>query len=118
MLDEFQDIYVNSVIPHEFAHIVLNQCFPKEIQERNGMQEHGQEFKIVCAQLGYPHVGNESTNLFSKSQFMNAKNIGGVPYFDYSCGCKNHKVGSANHVKMQKGGDCKCKLCNSPLKRI
>ena len=118
LLDEFKEVYVQNVIPHEFAHIVLNQCFNKEEQRQRGMLDHGKEFKVVCNELGFPNVASATTSLFSGSQYLNTKNINGRPYFDYQCDCKRHKIGSANHMKMQKGGECKCKLCNHPLIRL
>ena len=118
LLDEFKDIYVQHVIPHEFAHIVLNQCYSKEDQAQLGIEEHGREFKIVCDKLGFGHVGSATTSIFSGSQYLNAKSINERPYFDYKCQCKNHKIGSANHMKMMNGGECNCKLCKHPLVRM
>ena len=115
LLEEFKEEYVEHVIPHEFAHVIMNTIFSHKQQREQNMDDHGREFKIICQQLGYPHVGDAGTNLFAKSQFMNAKNINGRPYFEYRCECKQHKIGSANHVKMQAGGECKCKNCGTKL---
>ena len=118
LLEEFQELYVNYVIPHEFAHVVMNTIFPHDVQRDQNMDDHGKEFKIICEQLGYPHVGNSGTGLFAKSQFMNANHVGGRPFFEYRCDCKQHKIGSANHIKMENGGECKCKSCGNALTKI
>ena len=50
LLKEFTHDYIQEVVSHEFAHIVIYCLYPSGYNKYNNkVQPHGKEFKAVCS---------------------------------------------------------------------
>ena len=71
---EFGKKYIDEVIPHEVAHFIVFEMYPKGYKRvgksYKKIQAHGKEFKSVCRLLGFN--GKATTSLFSESAALKA----------------------------------------------
>lgn len=93
--------FLDTIIPHEVAHIVARAINPKETY-------HGKTWKSVMQ------------DVFSlppeRCHTMNTNGLGrNVKHFVYICACTKHTIGSIRHKKILKGKKYVCKSCKKQL---
>lgn len=111
LLKEFGEQYINEVVTHEFAHIVIRNLFPTGFNGRKKVNAHGTEFKAVCSHFGI--VGKSTTGLFTHAESIKKNNT-----FSYSCGCMVHELSLVKHNRMKRGQFYKCSVCGNRLEQI
>ena len=114
LLNEFGDTYIEEVVIHEFAHVVMHGLYPKA--DRDGrIKPHGREFKRVCRDIGYAHVAEPTTKTFNKSAHIAKVKRNGAPKFTYVCSCNEHIVSKTIHNKISRGSTYRCNSCKQRL---
>ena len=115
LLNEFGDEYIEHVVLHELAHIIVGILYPYEKYGR--VKSHGKEFKYVCAKMGYPHISRATTDIFSKSEHLQVKRTHKKPRatFTYVCGCNEFELSSIRHNRIGRGATYRCPSCKSKL---
>lgn len=68
LLEENADLYIQEVVLHELAHIIVNKRFPTGYDNHKRVQPHGREFKAVCRIFGTN--GKLTTSAFNNSQAL------------------------------------------------
>ena len=53
--------YIDEVVPHEYAHLVVKRCYPKGSKllpsgEWVEIEPHGEEYRDVCETLGIKYI--------------------------------------------------------------
>lgn len=69
LLQECEDIYINDVVVHEFAHLVTPCLYPTGVS-RDGRKvtAHGEEFRRICRVLGVE--GKATTDQYANSKTL------------------------------------------------
>lgn len=116
LLKEFGDKYINEVVVHEFAHIVVRSMYPTGVNRGKKVNAHGKEFKNVCSFFGIE--GKSTTSLFTNSETLKSA----VPtksrkFFVHRCACSEHPVGATVHNKIICGARYMCKNCKTDLQK-
>lgn len=96
-----QKTFLDTIIPHEVAHIVACRLNPKDTY-------HGKTWKSVMQ------------DVFSlppeRCHTMNTRGLGrNVKHFVYICACKKHLVSSVRHKKIAQGKKYVCLSCKKQL---
>lgn len=101
LLIENGEIFVNQVIPHKLAHLLVYHCFGKTAP-------HGKEWKWMMAVI--LEVPPQTTHQFALNSIR--KQI-----FHYHCQCDlSHQLTLRRHNKIQHGkGEYICKKCGQYL---
>ncbi|MDH2998918.1 SprT family protein [Pasteurellaceae bacterium LFhippo2] len=95
--------FIQQVVPHELAHILVYQQFGL-------VQPHGKEWKMMMEQvLGVPA---ETYHCFDTTSVQGKT-------FPYSCGCQTHQLSIRRHNAIVRDGRAYiCKKCKQPLKAV
>lgn len=103
LLVENSDQFIDEVIAHEYAHLLVFALFGK-------VQPHGKEWQMMMTEImGLPanrtHTFNTDNSVTRKYQ-----------HFTYRCQCKEHALTSIRHNRIQAGkAQYHCKSCGSSL---
>ncbi|WP_373818991.1 SprT family zinc-dependent metalloprotease [Glaesserella sp.] len=102
LLTENGTEFVQQVVPHELAHILVYQQF-------GSVQPHGKEWRMMMEQvLGVPA---ETYHCFDVSTVQGKT-------FDYACACQIHQLSIRRHNAIVRNGRSYiCKKCKNELKR-
>ena len=115
LLCEFGDAYIDDVVVHEYAHIVVRERHSNGEFSRRPMP-HGREFKDVCGWFGIS--GASTTKLYKNSVWAKEKRTEKKKkqrVFYYFCGCSNfyHELTIRKHnAILRKKVSRYCKSCN------
>ena len=92
--------FINQVVPHELAHLIVYQVF-------GNVKPHGKEWKKVMTELF--HLPAETCHKFD------IKNVRGRT-FHYRCQCQTHLLTVRRHNKIQ-AGNVKyfCRQCQTEI---
>ena len=112
LLEEFGELYINEVVVHELAHLIVDALYPSRMNYGKKVMPHGKEFKVVCAHLNIP--GKSTCDLFKNSKHLQPKKRKTVRY-GHKCDCMVHHITKNMHNKMINGARYTCKDCNSFL---
>jgi len=117
LLCEFGDVYIEDVVVHEYAHIVIGERSKRGDFSHRALP-HGREFKDVCSHFGID--GGATTDLYKNSKWIKEKRkekLKKTRVFYYSCGCNNffHEMTIRKHSNMQRGSSRKCTMCKTRL---
>ena len=116
LLKEFEEVYINEVVVHEFAHIVIKSMFPNGYKGRKKVQGHGREWKRVCCMLGLLNP-KSTTSLFSES--VSLKSTRKTKTYEYNCGCQTHDITKRRHnLITNKGNKYLCTKCKNEIKFV
>lgn len=108
LAENFDDFLIRT-IPHEVAHLLVNQFYP------NAKQAHGKEFRQVCKELGYPDAG-KTYHEYDVSSVVKKKN---TTLYVYECihGCRLYQLSKLIHKRIQEKGQKRgCGECRTVLK--
>lgn len=99
LLQENRAEFIENVVPHELAHILVYQQFGK-------VQPHGREWKAMMEKvLGVPA---ETYHRFELDSVRET--------FEYRCGCQTHSLTIRRHKTVQeKGRSYICRKCGQKL---
>ncbi len=102
LLERNPEEFINKVVPHECAHLIVYELFGTKIKP------HGEEWKAVME--GLFGVKADITHDFDTEEIVNK------PYI-YSCACENRKIAFTprQHKQMQKGSQYICRACRSEV---
>jgi SprT protein len=92
--------FLNTVIPHEVAHIVVFQIYG------NSVKPHGREWQAVMLKVYGIQPSRTHTFDVPKPKLS----------YEYYCICNKHQFTKQRHNRAQKGVEYICKLCRSTLK--
>ncbi|MGF1726965.1 SprT family zinc-dependent metalloprotease [Photobacterium nomapromontoriensis] len=103
LLQENPQAFLEEVVPHEVAHLVVFKRFGK-------VRPHGREWQIIMAEVfGVPP---RTTHSFDISSVQGAT-------FRYQCQCNEHQLSVRRHNKMLRGQAIyHCRRCAQPLELI
>ena len=116
LLEEFGEKYIEHVVVHELAHIITDGVYP--FNKYGRIKSHGREFKSVCYNIGYGHVGKATTGIFSESKHLQStRTAKPKKTFTYTCGCGDHPLTQIRHGKVLRGASYRCGRCKTTLVR-
>lgn len=114
LLKEYRKLYIDDVVVHEFAHMVVRALYPTRMNGYRKVTDHGREFKAVCSWFGID--GKATTPLFNDSKTMKKSKPSNT--FTYSCSCENrtHELSKIRHNKIRYGkASYRCSICKEDL---
>lgn len=114
LLNEYWEIYINEVVVHEYAHLVVNKFYPSWFNASKIVKPHWKEFKAISSYFWYE--GKSTSKLFKDSEVLKAKKRN-VKRWSYKCDCMIHEVSTQKHKKIQQGWRYICKNCNWVLRK-
>ncbi|MCW8092060.1 SprT family zinc-dependent metalloprotease [Alteromonas sp. ASW11-130] len=115
LVENWQE-YIDHVIPHEVAHLVVFQVYGRKRFIQTGLwrkqsvtvKPHGEEWRNVMeAVFGAKATTTHNFNLSSL----------GMKTFAYTCGCQKLEVTIRRHNRIEKGATYRCKRCHQELVR-
>lgn len=106
LLVENREEFIQEVIPHEYAHLLVFALFGK-------VQPHGKEWQMMMTQvMGLPA---NRTHQFNTDNSVTRQ----YQRFTYRCECKDHALTTIRHNRIQGGkAQYHCKSCGSALTYI
>ena len=108
LLLQEQDRFLESVVPHEVAHIVAERLFGG----RGNNVNHGYAWRQVMRQFG---VDPERCHDFDVTDHARTRN---VKKFLFKCDCQSHEMSSIAAKRMANGGIYTCRVCKSKLVKV
>lgn len=92
--------FIQQVVPHELAHIIVFQQF-------GHVKPHGKEWKFVME-----NIFQQPAHIYHQFDLSNVrKNT-----FTYQCACQTHHLSATRHNKIQqKGAQYFCRQCKQTL---
>lgn len=96
--------FLRRTVPHEVAHVLAHYRYGSRIRP------HGPEWQAVMRELGAEPSRCHSYDVTGLDQRR-------VNYFDYHCGCMDHRLSSIRHNRIAKGQRYHCRRCGEPLRR-
>ena len=105
LLNENGDAFIARTVPHEVSHLVARERYGPTIRP------HGEEWREIMAFFG---ADTSRCHDFP----VNAKNGRRMRYFDYRCGCREHRLSAIRHHRSLEGTEYLCRRCGSPLRLI
>ena len=112
LLEEYGEVYVNEVVVHEYAHMVIRKLYPTKMLDGKKVHNHGKEWKAVCK--AYNHKGSYKTSLFDDSKVLLKIYKEQNPH-EHNCSCKTHNVSTKIHNELLNGERYTCTDCNSVI---
>lgn len=106
LLVENSDQFIDEVIAHEYAHLLVFSLFGK-------VQPHGKEWRMMMTKImGLPANRTHTFNTDNSTTRQYQR-------FTYRCKCKEHALTSIRHNRIQAGtAQYHCKSCGSALHYI
>jgi SprT protein len=98
------DDFLARTVPHEVAHVLAHQHFGATIRP------HGREWQSIMRALGAEPTRCHDYDVTGLAQRR-------LSYFDYHCGCTDHRLTSIRHNRIAKGQRYHCRRCGEPLQR-
>ena len=116
LLNENVEQVVNQTVPHEVAHVVVNEVYEnarvRDWNNRRQIAPHGTEWKSVMRLFG-----KEPDRCHQMDTSTVQKIRGGGNRFVYKCNCREHDFTINRHNKVSfKGMVYRCALCKGDLK--
>lgn len=119
LLNENVEEVVNQTVPHEVAHIVVNEVYENarvrdSWTNRRQIAPHGHEWQQVMRLFGKePHRCHQmDTSTIQKLRSRGNR-------FVYKCNCMEHEVSITRHNRVSfKGMIYRCRLCGGDLKFV
>lgn len=102
MLRQSPEKFLNSVVPHEVAHIIVYQIYGAKVRP------HGKEWQAVMKKVF--GLSPKRTHDFEVPTPKNR--------YLYGCQCQQHEFTSRRHNKVIRGTEYRCKLCLQSLSYI
>ncbi|MDV5171465.1 SprT family zinc-dependent metalloprotease [Photobacterium rosenbergii] len=100
LLNENPDAFLNEVVPHEVAHLVVFKLFGK-------VRPHGREWQVIMQEVF--GVAPRTTHSFDVSSVQGQT-------FLYRCQCSEHQMTVRRHNKVQRGqAHYRCRQCGHTL---
>lgn len=100
LLKENPDAFLNEVVPHEVAHLVVFKLFGK-------VRPHGREWQVIMQEVF--GVAPRTTHSFDVSSVQGQT-------FLYRCQCSEHLMTVRRHNKVQRGqAHYRCRQCGQTL---
>lgn len=104
MLLENKDQFINQVIPHELAHLIVYKKFGR-------VKPHGKEWQLVMTEV-FKQEARRTHNFNLPQTIMKAR-------YHYSCACQTHLLTQIRHQKIQRNqAQYYCKSCGKLLKQF
>ncbi len=113
LVENFQE-YINQVIPHEVAHLIVFQVYGKQrnlnksfFRKRSiPVKPHGEEWRHLMESVF-------GADAFTTHNFDTASL--GIKTFTYQCGCQTIELTTRRHNRIRNGVSYRCKRCNVEL---
>ena len=101
LLDRYGDEFIDEIVPHEVAHIVVGAVFGR-------VKPHGQEWKAVMRFFG---VEPRRTHGFQTTPARQTRR------FRYRCRCADpHQLTKRAHLRIRRGtAEYRCRICKELL---
>jgi SprT protein len=100
LLTTHHDDMINRTVPHEVAHVVQRELYPKS-------KSHGGEWQYLMHILGLPA---DTTHSYQTTPARVRRRE-----YVYGCDCEPHYVTITLHRRLQQGKVYVCRKCNSQL---
>lgn len=99
LLAENGQAFIQQVVPHELAHLLVYQQFGR-------VQPHGKEWQMMMEQvLGVP------AEVYHRFDLANVRG----QTFTYRCACMQHELSLRRHNSAQRGTVYHCRKCQTAL---
>ena len=102
MYQQNPEEFVETVVPHEVAHIIVYQIYGSTVRP------HGKEWQAVM--LKVYGIRPSRTHSFDVPPQKQA--------YEYHCSCQKHQFSKRRHTRAQHGVEYICKGCRSTLRFI
>lgn len=102
MYQQRPDEFLNSVVPHEVAHIIVYQIYGLSVRP------HGKEWQAVMRKVY--NLSPDRTHTFDVPPPKQS--------FQYQCDCQTHQFTKLRHNKTLRGTEYICKRCHCILKFV
>lgn len=99
MLQQDPHKFIENVVPHETAHIVVHQIYGDKVRP------HGREWVAVME-----HLFNVEAHRTHDFDVPKARNL-----FLYQCKCQTHEFTAHRHGRAKRGSQYLCRACKEPL---
>jgi SprT protein len=100
LLQENRPAFIDEVVPHEFAHLIVHQVFGK-------VRPHDKEWQMVMEKV--LSVPARTTHSFAVESVQGKT-------FEYRCGCETHALTIRRHNKVQRQQNrYLCRQCGQSL---
>ncbi|SET38694.1 SprT family zinc-dependent metalloprotease [Thorsellia anophelis] len=107
MMSENSIAFIDEVIPHELAHLIVYRYFIRDLKKKN-IKPHGLEWQEVMHKI---------FNLPSKRTHNYEVPKRKVKTFTYICGCNEFSLTAVRHNKVEENkANYICNKCKQPLK--
>jgi SprT protein len=94
--------FLNTVVPHEVAHIIVFQIYG------NKVKPHGREWQAVMFKVY--GIRPSRTHTFDVPLQKHT--------YEYNCVCQKHNLSKQRHTRAQKGTEYICKKCQFTLQFV
>ncbi len=113
LVENFQQ-YIDHVIPHEVAHLIVFQVYGKRRtlthslfrRQSVAVKPHGEEWRHLMEVVFEANA--RATHNFDTASL-------GIKTFSYRCGCQSMDLTIRRHNRIKKGVRYRCKRCNEEL---
>ena len=108
--EQYFDAFLNEVLPHEIAHLVVMVRFGRSKR----IKPHGKEWQAVMWQCfgKIPKIYHDF-QLAHEAKSPPKKRT--MRYHDYVCGCSDHKLSQVRHNRYLKGVQYSCTTCGQMI---
>ena len=102
LLERCGEEFLNRTVPHEAAHVLAYH------HHGTSIRPHGPEWQRIMYQLGAEPTRCHDYDVSGLSTRR-------LRYYEYHCGCMDHRLSSIRHNKACKGQRYRCRRCGEPL---
>lgn len=108
LLNENEEYIINQTVPHEMAHVVVNQFY---LARGIRVKGHGNEWKRVMS-----HFGLEA-NRCHQLDTTTVRAIKGGSEYHFNCGCvgKVYKLSKHKYTRYINGMSYRCRVCSCKI---
>ncbi len=111
LLEKYEDLYINEVFCHEYAHLVIFKMFPTWYNWKNKVNGHWKEFKAVCSWFW---IDWKSTTQVFQKEMLDKKTH--LYKWLYKCNCQEHLLTTRRHNSVLNWNKkYNCKNCKCPI---
>jgi len=103
LLEKYHDSFIKQTVPHEVAHVVVAALYP------NRTAPHGPEWRLM---MGFFNAEPKRCHNYRIERSSTRR----LAHFNYLCGCRQHRITSIRHNRINRGQRYICRHCGKFLK--
>jgi SprT protein len=102
LLEQYGDQFLAQTVPHEVAHLIAHRLYGP------GIKPHGKAWRSIMKYFNTPAIRCHNYDTTNST-------VRKIRYFNYRCGCRNHRISAIRHNRVLAGTTYLCRLCGSSL---